>query len=377
MQHYLTAEISRGAVAHNLRAIRACLPAGCRLCAVVKADCYGHSVAALLETIAEGSDALAVATVPEGIELRERGYTGEILATMALATGVGGYQREAAAEAIVRDIQLTLTDPADVDPLRRLASELAASPAIHVKADTGMGRSGILPDQAAGLIEAVRTAPPLRLAGVYTHFAASDAPDKTHAEGQFAAFERVLAAAGPMDGVTRHAANSAAIAEMPHTALDMVRPGLAIYGYQPCESPVNALDLRPALRLTAPILQAKSLPAGATCGYGATCRLKRDSRIGIVPAGYGDGTPRSLADKYQIGVPGGYSRVLGRVSMDQLIVDLTDHPAVGPGATVELISPDPTAANSIANLARLAGTIPYEVTCRLGRRISYRGVESW
>jgi len=377
MEHYLTAEISRGAVAHNLEVLRARLPAGCRLCAVVKADCYGHSVEALLATIVAKADALAVATVPEALDLRERGYGGMILVTVALSPRVGGPQRDAVAEAMRREVQLTVADQADVPSLQRLAGEVAAGADIHVKIDTGMGRSGVLPAGAVQLVRAVRNAPPLRLAGVYTHFAASDEADKTHAEGQFAVFQDLLGQLGPLDGVLRHAANSAAVADMPHTALDMVRPGVAIYGYQPSDEIRYPLPLRPALRLTGPIVQIKRLPAGATVGYGCTCKLTRDSRIGIVPAGYADGIPRALAGHCPVGVDGRIAPVLGRISMDQVVIDLTDLPGVDIGHTAELISPDPQAANSVANLARLSGTIPYEVTCRLGGRITFKGVDDF
>ncbi len=377
MEHYLTAEISRAAVAHNLEVLRARLPAGCALCAVVKADCYGHSVDVLLATIAAKADVLAVATVPEAIYLRDRGYAGPVLVTVALSPRSAGPQRDAVAEAMRQGIQLTVADAADVPSMQQLAVTLGARPGIHVKIDTGMGRSGVLPDGAGRLVQAVRDAAPLRLAGVYTHFAASDEADKTHAESQFAVFGSLLEQFGPLGGVVRHAANSAAVADMPHTALDMVRPGVAIYGYQPSDEIRHPLPLRPALRLTGPIVQVKRLPAGATVGYGCACRLARDSRVGIVPAGYADGIPRVLGGNCPVGVGGRVTPVLGRISMDQVVIDLTDLPGADVGATAELISPDPQAPNSVAALARLSGTIPYEVTCRLGGRVTYKGVDDF
>lgn len=377
MAHWITAEISRAAVRHNLRVLRGCLPAACRLCAVVKADCYGHGLAGLLETIAAGADALAVATVAEAVEVRARGYAGDVLVLLALGAQAGGAHLSAVREALVRDVQVTLTDPADVAPLDRLAGRLERIAAVHVEIETGMGRSGCPPAEAAALVEAVRNAAHLRLAGVYTHFAASDEQDKTHAEAQFACFRQALAGIGPLDGAIRHAANSAAVADLPHTALDMVRPGIAVYGYQPSDDVRRRLDLRPCLRLTAPVVQIKRLPAGATCGYGCTCRLERNSRVGIVPAGYNDGVARGLSGHCPVAVAGRVVPVLGRVSMDQLIIDLTDLPAVKVGDACELISPDTTAPHSVANLARLAGTIPYEVTCRLGRRTEFRVVDDF
>jgi len=377
MRHYLRAQVSLQAVRHNLAVIRGRLPAGCKLCAVVKADAYGHGLPSLLKTISAGSDALAVATAPEALDVRRMGYQGPLLATMACGAQSGGEQLEAAAEAIRNGVQLTITDVAEVTSLQRLARNLGKRPALHVKIDTGMGRSGVLPGGAPELVAAVRDAWPLRLAGVYTHLAAADDADKTHAEGQFTLFLATLDRLGPLKGALRHAANSAAIADMPHTALDMVRPGIAIYGYPPGDDVQHVLPVRPVLRLTAPILQVKQLPLGATCGYGLDCRLGRASRVGIVPGGYADGVSRRLGGRCPVGIDGQMAPVLGRISMDQIIVDLTDHPAAGVGTVVELISPDPNAPNSVANLARLGETIPYEVTCRLGRRVTYEALEEF
>ncbi len=224
---------------------------------------------------------------------------------------------------------------------------------------------------------AVRATQPLKLAGIYTHFAASDEEDKSHAQGQFNLFTKTLGALGPLNGTLRHAANSAAVADMPFTALDMVRPGLLVYGYPPAPHMARLLPVRPALRVVSPIVQIKHLPAGATCGYGCWHKLTRDSRIGIVPGGYGDGISRQLSGCYSIGVNGRHVPVLGKISMDQLIVDLTEAGEVQVGHLAVLISNNPNHPNSVVNLARLMGTIPYEVTCRLGRRITYTAVNEF
>jgi alanine racemase len=377
MEHYLRAEVSRGAISHNLRAIRDRLPRACRVCAVVKADAYGHGLLPLLSTIAAQADALAVATIPEALALRQAGYDGRVLATMAVGLAQGGEAREMAAEAIRGRIDMTVAAAVDVPPLARLAKSLGVPACLHVKVDTGMGRSGVAPADAPQLVAAVRQEAALHLAGIYTHFAASDEADKTHADTQFTQFRRVLRKVSPLGGVLRHAANSAAIADMPHAALDMVRPGICLYVYPPSDALASPLPVRPVLRLVAPIVQIKHLNAGATCGYGSTFRLTRDSRVGIVPGGYGDGICRQLAGKYSLGVAGRQAPVLGRISMDQLIVDLTDVGEVQVGQMAELISPDPAAPNSVVNLARLLGTIPYEITCRLGRRITYKAVNDF
>ena len=377
MEHYLTAEISRAAVTHNLRCIRQRLPKGCALCAVVKADAYGHHLAGLWPTIAAKADVLAVATLPEATALRDLGYEGRLLTTIACGAQSGGALLDGAVEAARRGIELTLTDAADVRALQRRSRAARAKPSVHVKIDTGMGRSGVLPADAPALVQAIRDAPALRLVGVCTHFATSDEADKAYTKRQFATFTKTLAALGDLAGVTRHAANSAAVADLPATALDMVRVGLAVYGYAAGDELADPLPLRPALRLTGPVVQARRLPAGAVCGYGRTCKLERATRIGIIPFGYADGLPRSLSSRCAAIAADALLPVLGRISMDQIIVDLTDAPDVKIGQRVTLISPDPAAANSVMNLARLAGTIPYEITSRLGRRIRYVMVDAF
>jgi alanine racemase len=173
----------------------------------------------------------------------------------------------------------------------------------------------------------------------------------------------------PRDGLIRHAANSAATIDLPQSHFDMVRPGIALYGYQPSDAMHRKLPLRPALRLVGRLMQTKTLPAGSACGYGLTHTFRRDSVVGLVPIGYGDGYLRCLSNRASVRVAGRDVPVCGRVSMDQIIVDLTDAPAARVGDEAEVISNDPSTPHSVENLARLAGTIPYEITCRLGRRV--------
>ena len=149
----------------------------------------------------------------------------------------------------------------------------------------------------------------------------------------------------------------------------MVRPGIAVYGYQPSDQMHHRLPLRPALRLTGKLMQVKTVPAGSRCGYGLTHTFDRDTRVGLVPVGYGDGYLRSFSGKTSVRLDGVSVPICGRVSMDQVTVDLTAVPSAKVGDVVEIISADPAAPHSVENLARLAGTIPYEITCRLGRRV--------
>jgi alanine racemase len=280
-----------------------------------------------------------------------------------------GPRRQEAIEELLRlRVTLTVVSPEELAPISRAACRLAAPAEVHVKVDSGMGRSGVSPEGAGALAEAVRASPALRLTGLYTHFATADQPDGEHLREQLRRFRQATGAIPGREGLLLHAANSAATLEAPQSHLDMVRCGLAVYGYQPADRPDNPLPLRPALRVWGRLLLAKRLPAGAGVGYGLTVALKRDSTIGLAPVGYADGYFRSLSNRATMRVRGRDVPVLGRVSMDQTILDLTDVPGAAAGDAVEVISPDPSAPHSVENLARLAGTIPYEVTCRLGPR---------
>jgi alanine racemase len=186
---------------------------------------------------------------------------------------------------------------------------------------------------------------------------------------QLQQFLEAVEASGGRAGLTLHAANSAAIIDLPETHLDMIRPGIAIYGYQPSAHMQTHLPFRPSLRLTGRLMQIKEVPAGSRCGYGLTYQFDRKSKIGLVPVGYGDGYLRSLSGKTSMRIRGRDVPTRGLVAMDQVIIDLTEVAEVQVGDEVEIISADPSAPHSVENLARLGGTIPYEITVRLGSRV--------
>ncbi len=366
---YLRAEISASAVRENLSRVRGCLSPRTRLCAVVKADCYGHGRAQLGDILAQGADWLAVATPIEALDLRRTGYDGRLLVFFSSCAHADGAElREALRELIARKVTLTIAGFDEVACVAEAARSAGAVADVHVKLDTGMTRSGILAEQAPRMLAAIAEHDSIRLGGLYTHFAAADEPDASFAAEQFDRFGRAVKACGSPK-VMLHAANSAATIALPYTHLDMVRPGIALYGYAPSDALRGRVALRPSLRLTGKLMQTKDVPAGTSCGYGLAYRFERPSRVGLVPVGYGDGYLRCLSNRAQMRVAGGWAPVRGRVAMDQTIVELTDIPSAKVGDEVEIISPDPGAPNSVANLARLAGTIPYEITCLLGARV--------
>ncbi|MDP6633389.1 MAG: alanine racemase [Phycisphaerae bacterium] len=376
MEAHLVAEISVGAVRHNLRLLRSHVGPDVRICPAVKADCYGHGLEILLPVIAEESDAMAVATADEAMELRQLGYTGEILMFFTPSSlPIGGRARETLKELISNNVTLTVVSADDVEAVACAAGELGVEASAHIKVDTGMGRSGVLHDVVGDLLSSVRREPSLRLTGLYTHFATADESDKSYTHAQLDNFQRVVDTCRGGDDLTIHAANSAAAIDLPVSHFDMIRPGIAVYGYQPSDEIQTVLPLRPCLRLTSIVMQIKDITAGSSVGYGLTHTFDRPSRVGLVPVGYADGYPRNLSGEVSMRIAGADVPVCGRVAMDQVIVDLTDIPSVRIGQEAEVISADPSEPHSVENLASLAGTIPYEITCGLGRRIRRVPVE--
>jgi alanine racemase len=356
------------AVAANLAMIRLRIGPSVRLCVAVKADCYGHGLELLLPTIARAADWLAVAAPLEAARVRAIGYAGSLLVFFSPCAYAEGERREALEELIRLRVTLTVVSPEEIAPIADAASRAGLPADVHLKVDSGMGRSGVSAEQAPALAEAVRAARSLRLTGLYTHLATADEPGGAYVREQLRRFLSAARAIPGRESLLVHAANSAATLSAPDTHLDMVRCGLAVYGYQPAQRPADPLPLRPALRVWGRLMLVKRLPAGAGVGYDLTWTLRRDSLIGLVPIGYADGYFRSLSNRATMRLRGRDVPVLGRVSMDQTAIDLTDVPGAAAGDVVEILSPDPSAPHSVENLARLAGTISYEVTCRLGPR---------
>jgi len=371
MESYITAEISASAVAANVAYVRSLLGGRAKLCAVLKADGLGLGMELVWKTIAPRADMLAVATPGEAAQLRGLGYAGPLL--LLLSPGAQGRPREQAEalEELCRArVTFILSSEDEVAPLSSAAGKTGAIADVHVKVDTGMGRAGAGPRAAERLVERVRSAAGLRCAGLCTHFATADDVDQAHAREQLRLFRAAADAIPRRDELVLHAANSAATLSMPESHLDMVRCGVALTG---CHLSYRTLDerppLRPAMRVWAPLMQVKPLPAGAAVGYGLTRTLGRPTITGLVPIGYGDGYMRCLSNRATMRVRGRDVPVLGRVSMDQTIVDLTDVPGAKVGDAAEIVSADPAAACSLENLARLAETIPQELACRLACRV--------
>ncbi len=369
MESYLTAEISPSAVQANINLMRASLAPGVKMCPAVKADCYGLGVGQLARAIEEVSDWLAVATPNEAINLRQLGCTKPVLTLFAPLAGSESIPtHDLLCEQISLGITLTLTSHDALRATAECASKVGGEAQVHVMIDTGMHRSGVAMADAPALIDEIRKSGGVKLTGLYTHFATSDEADKAYSRLQFERFGQIVKAVGGGEGLILHAANSGATIDLPEMQLDMVRPGIAVYGYQPSDEMHNRPALRPALRLWGRLMQVREISTGERCGYGQTHEFAEAGRIGLVPIGYADGYKRTLSNNATMRIRGRDVPVRGRVSMDQTIIDLTDLPDAEVGDEVEILSNDPAAPHSVENIARLAGTIPNEIITGLGKR---------
>lgn len=338
-----------------------------KLCPVVKDDCYGHGMEIIYPILSELVNGFAVASPTEALRLREMGCNGFVLCFLSAYFD----DFEIQDELVRKGITQTVMSKTALECVELAAKRVGRTAPVHLKVDTGMGRLGVPARQARGMIEAIRESAEVELTGIYTHFATADEENREAVAEQLALFRSVVSG---VDHVVRHAANSAAMIDFPETHFDMVRPGIAVYGCQPSCHLSSHAALRPCMEVKAQLIAVKRVQAGSRCGYGLTHRFDRDGRVGVVPIGYGDGYFRNLSGKAVVRIDGFDAPVCGRVSMDQMTVDVTDIPEVHVGKVVEVISSDPLAPNSVEHLARLAETIPYEITCHLGHNIRHVAV---
>lgn len=351
------------ALAANVRALKAFLKPATRLMAVVKADAYGHGAPAIAETaIQNGAQALGVATVEEGTRLRRAGIRAPILVLGLVPDG-------AYSVAVEQGLQLTISSYRQAQVLERVSVGLGKIADVHVKVNTGMTRVGCELHEAPGLARYVLDSLAIRLVGVSTHLACAEEPLAEDAEAQLARFAELDATLRLNPArVLRHAANSAATMYLPDSHLDMVRVGLALYGHSPRGAEPAPLALTPILSLRARIAQVKEVPAGVRVGYGGTWTTPRATRLALIPVGYADGLPRALSNAGTAIVRGVRCPLVGRVSMDQSIIDVGVLP-VEPGEEVLLLGGHGTHTIPVEHWADLDRTVNYEILCGLGQRL--------
>lgn len=361
------AEIDLDALAHNYNVLRKHIGENVKFLGVVKADAYGHGsvqVSRLLQNL--GADYLAVSSIDEAIELRKNDITMPILI-------LGHTPREQVAELIKYNITQAVTCQAKAIEYSEEAVKAGGTLKIHIKVDTGMSRLGYLCDNdffengVEGICHGC-SLPGLDAEGIFTHFAVSDEEgeeNKAYTRHQFKLFTDVIDAVEKKLGhkfKIRHCANTGAVAKYPETWLDMVRPGLLLYGYGEF---AEELGLMPVMTLKTTVSTIKIYPAGTAISYGGIYKTTDTTRIGVVPYGYADGFFRCLSNKYSLMTREGAAPVRGKICMDMCMIDLTDKPSVDVGSEVEIFGKN----NSINNMAQLAQTIPYELTCAVSKRV--------
>lgn len=367
------ATVDLDAIRENMDAMKAGLSDGTKMLGVIKTDGYGHGavpIAQELEPLAY-MHGFAVATVEEALVLRRAGIKKPIL--------ILGYAFPYSyKELILQDVRLTVFRRDTLKQLADVVKELQGEgrerkAKVHIKVDTGMSRIGVSPDEEGlSFVEEVFGTEGIEVEGIFTHLATADEADKTNAYGQLDVFKEFLAkiAEKGYQIPLRHCANSAAIIEMPQAGMDLVRAGIALYGLWPSEEVSREkLTLKPALSLYSHIIYIKEIEKGTRVSYGGTYTADKKRRIATIPLGYGDGYPRGLSGKGEVLICGKRAPILGRVCMDQLMVDITEIPQAYEGCLVTLIGRDGAEEITMEELGDISGRFNYELACDLGKRI--------
>jgi alanine racemase len=360
--------VDLGAIRGNAARLRR-LVAPARVAAVVKANAYGHGLAPVALALAEVVDAFCVYRVDEAARLREAGVTAPLLVLGPVETGELDLAHRSQAAIALWSEGAFLRDAA------RVGRRRGAPFAVHAKIDTGVTRLGLDRDRAPAALATYLADPDVALRGAYTHLAAAEELESSFTLTQLERFERALEPLGDVlaeRGVVRHAAASAAAMLFPKLRLDLVRPGIALYGIWPsdetrCAAP--GVELEPALTWTTELVAVRSVEAGRPVGYGCTFRTTRASRIGVLPIGYAEGLPRALSGVGQVLAGGRRVPIVGRICMNMTFVDVTDVPHAVPGMPVTLLGRDGAERIDPNDLAAAAGTIGYELVARLPAEI--------
>ena len=365
------AEIDLDAIAANIRVLSGLAP-NAELMAVVKADGYGHGAAEVAHAaVAAGAGSLGVATIPEALALRAAGVTAPVLSWLSTSR----YD-----EAIREGVRLGVNSPRQLAAIADTARSVGTPVEIHVKVDTGLSRNGVTAEELPEVLRALGglvAEGAVRVHGLFSHLSHADVPDHPHNSAQL---ERLLEARAAFDragiGVEQmHLGNSGTALARPDLHLDALRPGLAMYGYTPFETPDTSLT--PVMSLRAPLTLTKRVRAGQGVSYGHTWIAERDTTLGLVPLGYADGVPRIMSGKFDVVIGERRFPSVGRVCMDQFVVDLGPEAAgVSEGDEVLLFGPSLGWRPNAREWAEAAGTIPWEILTSIGARVPRAYVRS-
>lgn len=360
------AEINLGAIRHNIAEERRRVGGSAKIMAIIKADAYGHGDVRVAEALDDLVDAYGVAVAEEALRLREKGI-GKMMLILGY-TGSGWFE-----ELIRHDISQTVYSYPMAKELSDVAVKMGKPAHIHIKVDTGMSRIGFLPVRDnIEVIRAIRELPGIQIEGIFTHFARADEETAEAAREpfeKFIIFVRELESRG-IHIPLKHAANSASVILFPESYLDMVRSGITTYGLYPSEKvPKELLSIRPALQWKSIVSFVKTIHPGTSVGYGGTFTAKRETVVATVPVGYADGVRRDLSGKGRVLIRGQYAAIIGRICMDQFMVDVTDIPDVCVDDTVTLIGEDGENRISVEEVAELAHSFNYEYVCGISARV--------
>ncbi len=363
------AQIDLDAIRANLEQIGLHTGAQAKVLAVVKCDGYGHGSVPIARAIEdmENVGGYATATAEEAVELRQAGIKKPIL--------ILGYTFPYAYEELIRqEVRMAVFREDTLGQLEEAAKRVGGKAFVHVKVDTGMGRVGIQPrEEELAYLRRIADSDYLELEGIFTHFAKADEKDMRYTLEQMEKFRQFVALAEARLGTRipcRHAANSAGIVRMKEAHLDLVRAGIILYGLYPSEEMTGEADwLRPAMSLHSHLVYVKEVQPGQSISYGGTFTAKERMRVGTVPVGYGDGYPRSLSGKGSVLIRGKRVPILGRICMDQLMVDLSTLPDVTEGEPVVLLGRDGREEITAQELGALSGRFNYELMCNLSPRV--------
>ncbi|MCX6345852.1 MAG: alanine racemase [Armatimonadetes bacterium] len=364
MQRPTYAEVDLSAIRDNITAIRRRVGAGVKIMPAVKANGYGHgAIQTSRACIDGGADVLCVACLEEAIELREAGFDEPIMI-------VGCALPSAAGDLVHYKIIATVCDMGLAKAISIAAVKQGTSANVHIKIDTGMGRIGFRPDKCVEIAREVYALPGLSIEGVFTHFPCSDEADRSFTHAQIELFKSIVEGvrSAGINVPIAHASNSGGILAFPEADFDAVRPGIMIYGAYPSQEVIKSIPIREALTLKSQIVFLKEVERGATLSYGRTFAAKRLSNIATLPIGYADGYSRMLSNKGEAAVRGKRVPVVGRVCMDQILIDVTDVPGAALGDDVTLYGGGYDYL-SVTNIANMIGTISYEVFCNISQRV--------
>lgn len=359
------AEVDLNQLEANFQALRRWLTAGVKIMAVIKADAYGHGAVPVARRLERaGADALAVAIPEEGLVLREAGLRCPLLVLNGFWPG----QEE---QIVKNNLTPVVFQAEKIDLLDQVAAQMQQRVSFHLKVNTGMSRLGVDWDGAGPLLEKASRTSWARCDGLLTHLSAAEDAESPSTGVQLRRFEEVLLKAEHLQiGTTwRHAANSAGLLNVRHSWFDGVRTGLALYGVNPLPEPLSKVALAPVLSLKTAVLQVRAVKRGQSIGYADAYTVQRRSLIATLPVGYADGLMRALSNCGPVLIRGRRAPIVGKISMDLTLIDVTDVPTVCEGDEVVLIGRQGDQEIRVEDLARLAQTIPYEILSRIGPRV--------